>query len=353
MSKNANSKTYPLIDIMKFIFAILIVAIHIPPLKDFSYPANYMITQCLSRIGVPFFFMAAGFFLFRNMNEESLDIGRIKRYCLRIFMMLIAWTMLYLPLIIWRAIHNERDYMYVILVEIYNFILGGDVQFHLWFLHALIVAVVTVALLIKKKWQFSKMLILALVLHLVALLGGGYYFVYLWLCPEGSLINDFFMKNALFMPNAVNGLTMGFLYVLLGVQIAKKCSYPRWLICTGCVLSWLFLIVEVASIKMAFPFSIEGSPCVFLIPTAVFTFLLGESISLDNRPVYIIMRKMSMYVYFVHPWFIAIVALASKRVYHIDSLMQYILVVILSLIGARILVYFSDKYNNGFLRLLG
>ena len=354
LSRIGARKTYPLIDIMKFVFAILIVAIHIPPLKDFSDFGNYMIAQCLSRIGVPFFFMAAGYFLFRKMDIGKLDLGRIKRYVIRIFLMLTAWTMIYLPLILWGAIHSEKGIIWGIGARIYKFILGGDAQFHLWFLQALIVAVAIVVLLIKRKWSFGKMIAFALILHTIALLGGSYHFVYLHFFPEGSAIYEFFHANAKFMPNTVNGATEGFLYVALGAMLALKGhSYSRRQIYIGCAVFWLLFIMEAASIKIMFPYSKGSTAYVFLIPAAVFTFLLGKYVSLANKPVYMIMRKMSMYVYLIHPWFIAIVALVSKKVFPIDSLTQYVLVVVLSLISARLLVCLSYRSNNRFLSMLG
>lgn len=347
-------KTYPLIDIMKFVFAILIIAIHIPPLRDFSNFGNYMIAQCLSRIGVPFFFMAAGYFLFRKMDAEMLDIACIKRYVIRIFLMLAAWTMIYLPLILWDASHSINGILLEICGKAYKFILGGNAQFHLWFLHALIVAVVLVAILIRKQWSFKKMIILALLLHCVALLGGAYHFVYLYFFPDGSAVSELFYGYRNFLPHAVNGVTEGFLYVALGAALAVDGhSYSRQQIYIGCALSWLLFIVEAAAIKLLIPATVGSTAYIFLIPAAVFSFLLGEHISITNKPVYMTMRKMSMYVYFIHPWFIKMVALISKKVLPLNSLMQYILVVILSLISARVLVYVSRRYKNKFLSVLG
>lgn len=351
--KLSRKNAYPLIDIMKFIFAILIVAIHIPPLKDFSDFGNYMIAQCLSRIGVPFFFIAAGYFLFRNMDVGMLDVGRIKRYVIRIFLMLVVWTMLYLPLILWSASHSGKGVIWGMYVKVYQFILGGNAQFHLWFLQALIVAVLLMAILIRKQWSFRKMIILALCLHSIALLGGSYHFVYTYFCPEGSAISEFFYRYRSFLPKTVNGVTEGFLYVSLGASLAvTRHNYSGRQIYIGCAVSWLLFIMEAAAIKIMVPDTVGSTAYIFLIPVAVFTFLLGEYIRIDNKPVFMTMRKMSMYVYFIHPWFIFILEFIS-RMFPMNSLMYYTFVVILSVITARGLVYMSRRYENKFLSILG
>lgn len=51
-------RTYPGIDILKFIFACLIPLLHIP----FGNGVPVVLQQYVARLGVPFFFAASGFF---------------------------------------------------------------------------------------------------------------------------------------------------------------------------------------------------------------------------------------------------------------------------------------------------
>lgn len=56
-------KTYDAIDNFRLVAAVLIVAIHTAPLASFSDTADFLVTYCFGRIGVPFFLMVTGFFV--------------------------------------------------------------------------------------------------------------------------------------------------------------------------------------------------------------------------------------------------------------------------------------------------
>ena len=49
--------------------AILVVMLHACPLLDISELADYYSSKGITRIAVPYFFVASGFFLFRKMPK--------------------------------------------------------------------------------------------------------------------------------------------------------------------------------------------------------------------------------------------------------------------------------------------
>lgn len=55
---------YKAIDYAKFIFSILVIALHCGPFECVSAEASYYFTQCVTRVAVPFFFVCNGFFAF-------------------------------------------------------------------------------------------------------------------------------------------------------------------------------------------------------------------------------------------------------------------------------------------------
>ena len=91
-------------DIAKFIMAIFVVTLHAHPFSDISFGLNYIITNGLTRVAVPYFFMVSGFLLFRKMSLYELDIAKIKRYLIHIFRLYVIWTIIYLPIIIYTGI---------------------------------------------------------------------------------------------------------------------------------------------------------------------------------------------------------------------------------------------------------
>lgn len=68
---------YPVVDLLKYICALLVVSIHIAPLSSFfeviplTTYLNYGIQNYIARLAVPFYFAAAGFFLFRESLNNS------------------------------------------------------------------------------------------------------------------------------------------------------------------------------------------------------------------------------------------------------------------------------------------
>ena len=70
-------KEYPGLDIIRFILALLVVAIHYAPFADYSVLLSYGISQYIARLAVPTFFIITGFFVTRSMfaNAESAGGG--------------------------------------------------------------------------------------------------------------------------------------------------------------------------------------------------------------------------------------------------------------------------------------
>lgn len=62
MNQMKKVQNYNAIDIMKVVMAILVVFIHLNPLRDFGNELDFFSSIAITRIAVPFFFMASGFF---------------------------------------------------------------------------------------------------------------------------------------------------------------------------------------------------------------------------------------------------------------------------------------------------
>ena len=92
-------------------------------------------------IAVPWFFLVSGFFLFRKMdgNKEE-DLFIIKTWIVRIFVLYLIWTLIYLPFAI-VPFHNEKMSLGTsVIVWLRNVILVGENLYscQLWYLLALL-----------------------------------------------------------------------------------------------------------------------------------------------------------------------------------------------------------------------
>ncbi len=131
----SKNREYTAVDIAKLICALLVVAIHTEP-----FAGNFWLDKgfgVLTRIPVPYFFMASGYFLFLA-DKEKTSFAKLKKYCLRILLLYAVWSVFYLPMLFSRCmvsgVFNTSMFFKAI------FWLGT--QGHLWYLIASIVAAV-------------------------------------------------------------------------------------------------------------------------------------------------------------------------------------------------------------------
>lgn len=126
------------IDFFKFICAFLIVFMH-TYCHDFGKVGSWIV-DVISNIGVPFFFIASGFFytkgILRNATEEK---KYFFKYFTRVCKMYIAWSILTLPiafLIIERA-HGEYPILLKFIYLIRLFFFTGSIGIY-WYVLALV-----------------------------------------------------------------------------------------------------------------------------------------------------------------------------------------------------------------------
>ena len=137
------SKQIPGLDILKFVMALLIVAIHSEAVKGLKYINE--IAEPLINSAVPVFFVVSSFLLFRKMrinskNEEINGLSILRHFTYRLFLLYTFWLAVQIPLVLYT-----RHYLSMNFYEfIGNFILdiGLRSTFHgAWFFSALVVGV--------------------------------------------------------------------------------------------------------------------------------------------------------------------------------------------------------------------
>ena len=94
-------RQYNGLDVVKVLLAVAVAARH---MIQIFYPAEskwrLLIGAWLSNLAVPVFFIIAGFFLFRKVEEHDKDYGKkaVLGYCGRILRLYLLWSVLYLPI---------------------------------------------------------------------------------------------------------------------------------------------------------------------------------------------------------------------------------------------------------------
>ena len=185
------------IDIFRYLCAIMVVAIHTGPLKEFSIKLGYIATEILPRIGVPFFFIVSGYYYFQKMQTGK---NAFKNYFKHIIMVYSIWSVLYflIDYIQWGYLTTKGFIVNCII----SFVYYGS-SYHFWFFPALIFALCFTTLL----WRIGQkriMLPLSIILYIVGVLGCAYYH----LCLNIPVLGQFYVSPQ--FTNIRRILLMGF-----------------------------------------------------------------------------------------------------------------------------------------------
>lgn len=337
MKKDNNKQEFACIDILKLLFAFLVIALHIPPFRSYNPMANHLLSQGFCRLAVPFFFTATGFFLFRKMGREELNGKTIKIYILKILKLYLIWTMIYLPIIIYK-ISTSNDIIRETKNTIKYFFLTGS-YVHLWYLPGTAVAVFMVYLCLKinmKNWQIF---IFAFALYSIALLTNTYW----------GLIRDqqefYYMKKALsdiikFFINTRNGIFFGFIYIFIGMVLAQmQFKIRKNLAVIMFAISMVLFLLEVLIIRH-FKLAVKYDVYLFLLPVTFFLFYLASHTVIKSKINFIFFRKLSSLMFFGH-MMVAFIQYYTIKIN--DSFVRFIVIASITITISIIILKLSER----------
>lgn len=286
-----------MIDIVKFLCSLLIVTAHfITENAEDKVPSviNYFVS--LYVIVVPFFFVRGGYFLFRKIFADR-EMGKkhIKAYVIKLLVMYLAWSVLYVLFNIAAWIRFGTTVQDVLLYICHA--LFYSTYKTIWFLPAMIIGVL-ITYFLEKKFGIKVTLAVACVFYLIGALGVSYSFL-LRGTPAETLLNQY---NC-FFESTRNGLFNGFPFVALGAYIVagnekRKHSVGHLVLFNG-IFTALFGILFVAEaflIKNKFA-AVNANTLLFLIPFSYFFVRLCLCIPLRTGKVTFWMRKISTVIF--------------------------------------------------------
>lgn len=282
-------QTYQWVDVLKFVFCICIIALHTAFIPA---PVGYWIEKCLFRIAVPFFFVVSGFFLSKSCRERGTGMA-IKRYCLRLLKILLAFSIIWI-LQYWIDCSLSQIGIARILIQTIQHIL-----FHpkngLWFVQACIVGALLLLPFLQRDRYYPAVLI-GLALYSFALLCNNYYF----LIHDTKLqtVVDTYMRLCL---GPHNGVFVGFLYLSLGAVVEKYSDkdIPKTSIRLG--ICYVVYVIEIVIISKYASEADDGA--FYFMQVLVAPLLLSLVISISgcfNAVHTVLLRKLSTGMYLLH-----------------------------------------------------
>ncbi len=286
-------QSYNFLDLNKFLLAILLVCAHtiseqvkVHPLLDLCFSLYIVV--------VPFFFTTSAFLFFKKINkieEQNKKIDSWKHWSKRILSMYGIWSAIYFVfvLITWyQQGITIKEFLTWLLHAIFF-----TTYATIWFLPALWVAVsISFYLVYIRKYSIGIVLSFAALTYIV----GNLMYTYGENCTGIiKTINDSYKS---IFSTWRNGFFNGFVFTTLGCAISKwgvSLFQPRkyfW----GSLLWGIAFVAEAFLTKHIQP-KADANFLFSLIPFTFFFVNLVLCTPLEESPIWIIMRKMSLLIF--------------------------------------------------------
>jgi len=282
-----NDKTSELhsIDVVKFMMALIVVAIHTNAFSDYPSISNSTIFKFLCSVAVPYFFVSIGYFVSKKKNILNISYTSSLRLTLtKMVKLYILWTAIYMPLTIYGFCTNSDNNTHKFIIILRNLLFIGEQYYswHLWFLLATIYGLIFLLI-----FPWSRLGIITMIIFSCTLVCANYF-------SNNVDINQnyfFAVFFNLFKKMFGNGrVFIGLFYIIIGIGI-------HYFNIT------LKMIVSIIAILICLYIKLYGNTLVQYICDVFgvfFLFTFVFSIKLPFARIWIYFRKFSTTIYFTH-----------------------------------------------------
>jgi len=318
--EKVNAKHIPSVDLVKFMMAIFVVAIHTHPYTCIENAYLSFFVSKLISLAVPFFFVASGFFLWRKIDNaiyaDKLQI--LRRWILRLVKLYVIWTFIYLPFTIYGYVVDGLSPLKALLVFVRNFLFVGENMYSwpLWYLLAMITAGVIMYFMVY--WRFKKNYIYAFAL-LALMLG--------IIIDNTKGTSDLSLLYFKLFHTTRNGLFVGLPYLIIGAIIALNGIITK--------RSVLIPLLIIGFLLHCCGFVVAR----YFVAYILFSLILGINIKNDDK-VFSSFRVSSIVVYLVHMIFVGIITILNLDV---SSVGLFAIVMLISLLTSLIVVKYRTS----------
>ena len=342
---------YNSIDILKFIASFFVLIIHVSLFNDVNPYLNLFISQGISRLAVPIYFLASAFFFYKKSINLSVDEQKIAliKYTKRIAILYIGWFIIFLPKTIFeRFISNETSIILDVIIFIKNFFLTSTFSGS-WFLVSCVFCVWLLYFICKctNKNNEKFLVIISLAFYFVCVISSSYGNIF-----EIIGVGDYYESFLYYGVKPYTSIFVGVPYFVIGRYFAQndiKLTPAKKMV--G-VLSLILLFVE---IFLTFKLNLQQTTDCFLmlLPSSCFIFVLIKNVNIELKfnPVYL--RNASTIIFFSHFLFIFAIEIFEKLFsVEIGTILRFLIVSCLSLILSVVFIKLSRTKIFGWLRYL-
>ncbi|MCL2701881.1 MAG: acyltransferase [Phycisphaerae bacterium] len=299
----AAAKQFNAVDLARGFVAVLIIAVHTRVFMQIDETWDFVCTQIIGKIGVPYFFVTASYFFFRKINLSRLrhqptgdEIKRLKYYISRLVKIYLIWSTIYLIPLFHECLTNDYSFRWTAFATVKGFAFGG-IHYHLWYMTTLIVLILTVYMMfrhIKPRY----VLVLAVVCAVFGLSMATYsVFIHSNLWSRLIDADRFF--------HTISRVPLECIFVVLGALLSQRRALPL----NRTAALALFLLSLAAMTAEAFFLKSAGCDdrwgAYITMPfVAVFLFLFLANVTIKDNRFIPHFRRVGLLMYLVHPLFI-------------------------------------------------
>ena len=342
------------VDLAKFFMAILVVALHVPPFHFVSPALDHALTYGLTRIAVPYCFVATAYYLFRKMVAGTIDRAVLGRYVRRIARVYLLWSLIYLPLIAVQIVQDPAGIGHGLWSALHHAIVIHTYP-HLWFLYALLLAVPLLAFLLARGLRLCTVFWCAVASYAIAVMGSSEPALYHAYAPQH--VQDIFAALRQIFLSCGNPLTVAPVFLLIGASLAWHPPQigTRRLVVLLAAAAVLFAAEAAWAIPRGLP-DAELGYYASLVPLLYLLFELTRRIRLPESGIYLHLRRLSMFLYCIHPWWIWILAgsgiLPGVTLARYETPAAFAAVIALSITSGILVMRLSARPRFRFLKAL-
>lgn len=332
MNNMSNNRiNYSMISLFQLIFSILVIMLHAQRL--FSLDSLHFIQKSMfSRMAVPFFMICSSYFLRAQVDSKN---RFYKVYLLNMVRSYTFWSTIYLPyaLIIFFSLKLPIFELPLAILVAYFY---TGFCYHLWYIPAFILGTCLIIYLnkyIKVKW----LLLFSLLLYLLGTIET--YSAYL----SGTKFLQYFNLYKQIFFTSRNGIFYSPIFICFGIILY---DYRENKIFSYIPLTKLLISILIWSIEGYYIFINQGYDKNFfigLLPVSLFLFNWILRTNLNINKNWYILKKLSVYFFYLHPIFIEIGFFWFNH-YHLKVWQTGIFVFLFAICGTFILSMIILKF---------
>jgi serine/alanine racemase len=308
--------TYRGIDLFKLVMAFFVVAIHAGLFTDLDGGLAFITIQVFARMGVPFFFVASGFFFSKGLaRRKGGESAYVLGYARKLLGLFAFWAALMLPFWARNGLRAHGGLNPEFLLRLLQTVVFDPGVF--WYIEALVVCAFFSLPFVMKGGE-GKLLAFGAAFYLFGCFGDSYYGLVKGLPFIGRLYGDYF---SVFV-HARKGLPFGLLFFSTGILFAKReggqardgagparREAPAAALAALFALSLVLRYLELRAVNGR-GLALDNSISLFAAPPAIILFMMAR----NARPAFgedasRAMRSMSSTVFFSHQLMLELIIL--------------------------------------------